>query len=354
MPSRSYSGNLSSQAAKNMVVDGVRKRVLVTGASGSIGRAICERLIAGERYNIKVQVRNALEARATAGNTVDFTKVQLEEADFTRVGDREMRLLTKNCDTIIHAAGLVHRAEAQYQEYEVINVRATQLLVEAAANNHVNTLVFLSSSAVYGPGPFQYADESSPLKGITPYAVSKMTSEHFLQRFGGIPRVIILRPSLVFGEGDRGNLLGLIRSIKAHKYKHIGAASTEKSLIYSRDVAQVVELCLNRLPEGLHILNVANPQPVTVKALTEEIAGALGMPRKLSSVPESVFRIGVKAAGLFMQERAPITIEQVDKLTTTTTCSVQKLVSATGFTPRYPLETALRAEIKWAEANNLI
>ncbi|HEY9717008.1 MAG TPA: NAD-dependent epimerase/dehydratase family protein [Trichormus sp.] len=337
-----------------MVANGIRKKLLVTGASGSIGRAICERLLASDRYSIKVQVRNALEARAAAGSTVDFTKVQMEEADFTRVGDREMRLLTKGCDTIIHAAGLVHRPNAQYQEYEVINVRATQLLAEAAVTNKVHTLIFLSSSAVYGPGPFENADESSPLKGVTPYAVSKMASEQFLQRFPGIPRVIILRPSLVFGEGDRGNLLGLIRSIKSNKYKHIGAASTEKSVIYSRDVAQVVDLCLSRLPEGFHTLNVANPEPVTVKELTEEIAGALGMPKKLSSVPESVFRIGAKAAGLFMQEKAPITIEQIDKLTTTTTCSVRKLVQSTGFTPRYPLETGLRAEIQWAEANNLI
>src|SRR5262249_4229247 len=155
------------------------------------------------------------------------------------------------------------------------------------------------------------ADESAPLKGITPYAVSKMTSEQFLQRFGGIPRVVILRPSLVFGEGDRGNLINLIRSIKTGKYKHIGAASTEKSVIYSRDVAQAIDLCLERMPEGVHILNVANPEPVSVKELTEEIAAALGMPKKLASVPESVFRIGVKAAGLFMQEKAPITIEQV-------------------------------------------
>lgn len=337
-----------------MVVDGVRKRLLVTGASGLIGRAVTERLETSNKFELKVQVRNPLEARASVGSIVDFTKVKMEEADFTRVGDREMRLLTKSCHTIIHCAGLVHKPDAPYQEYEVVNVRATQLLAEAAANNNVHTFVFLSSSSVYGPGPFENAVESAPLKGVTPYAVSKMTSEQFLQRFGKIPRIIILRPSLVFGEGDRGNLLNLARRIKTKQYKHIGDAGAGKSIIYSRDVAHAIELCIDTLPEGVHILNLANPKPVTVRVLTEEIAGALGMPKKLQSVPEGLVKLGVKAAGLFMQEKSPLSIEQVEKLTTTTTCSIDKLVSATGFQPKFSLDKALKLEMDWAELNSLL
>jgi len=337
-----------------MASNGVKQRVLVTGAGGLIGRAVTERLLTDNRFDIKVQVRSAAQARASAGSVVDFTKVQLEEADFTRVGDREMRLLTKGCSSIVHAAGLVHRPEAPYQEYEVINVRATQLLAEAAANNAVKTLIFLSSSAVYGPGPFEQIEETAALKGKTPYAVSKMASEQFLQMFQGIPRVIILRPSLVFGEGDRGNLLSLIRSVKENKYKHIGQGSAGKSIIYSKDLARAISLCLQKVPDGYHVFNVANPDAVSIRELTEEIAQCLKMPTKIASVPEGMFRIGVKAAEMFMQKSSPITSEQLDKLTTTTTCNVSKLMSQTGFSPAHPLESALQAEIRWAESSNLL
>lgn len=333
---------------------GVRKRVLVTGASGLIGRAVCERLLAANKYDLKVQVRNPSQARAAVGATVDLTKVQMEEADFTRVGDREMRYLTKGCHTVVHAAGLVHQPDAQYQEYEVVNVRATQLLAEAAANNGVKELIFLSSVAVYGAGPYEMIEEAAPLKGVTPYAVSKMTSEMWLQRFQGIPKVIILRPSMVFGEGDRGNLLTLIRNVKSNKYKHVGGGVAGKSVIYSRDLAEAIQLCVDVVPEGIHIFNVSNPEPVSVKELTESIAGALGMSRKIASVPEGFFRFGVKAAELLIKDKSPITTDQLDKLTTTTTCSVQKLSSATGFKNRTPLEKALEAEIKWAEAASLL
>lgn len=336
-----------------MVVNGVRKKVLVTGASGMIGRAVTERLVLDNTYDVKVQVRNPTQARAAVGNVVDFTKVQLEAADFTRVGDREMRLLTKGCDIIVHAAGLVHQPDAQYQEYEVVNVRATQLLAEAAALNNVKTLVFLSSSAIYGPGPFDKISESGPLKAVTPYAVSKMTSENWLQAFKGIPKVVILRPSLVFGEGDRGNILNLMRNIKQNKYKHIGGADTAKSIIYSKDLAQAISLCINNLPDGVHIFNAANPDPIQVRNLADAIARIMNA-KKIASVPEGVFRIGVKAAELFMQEKAPITMDQVNKLTTTTTTSVSKLVSATGFQPRTSLDAALKAELEWANNNQLL
>ncbi len=329
-------------------------RVLVTGASGLIGRALLEALIASKKYQIRGQVRDRLEARSKVGAGIDWSKVELEQADFTRTGDNEMRQLTRGCDVVIHAAGLVHQPDAPYQEYEVINVRATEQLAEACAANQVKTLVFLSSSAVYGPGPFEKIEETAPLKAKTPYAVSKMRSEVYLQTLQGIPRVIMLRPSMVFGEGDRGNLLSMIREIKNQRYKHIGAGSTGKSLIYSKDLARAVELCLDKCPSGPQIFNVANPEPVSIKALAEEIARALNMEGKIASVPELFVKLGVKAAETFMPGKSPVTSEQVEKLLTTTTCSVNKLVNTTGFQPTNSLDKAIKSEIAWATSNNLL
>lgn len=334
---------------------GVHNRVLVTGASGLIGRAVTENLIAKNSYEIKVQVRDPLQARSAVGSVIDFTKVRLEEGDFTRMGDREMRHLARNVNTVIHAAGLVHKPDAPYQEYEVVNVRATQALAEAAAQSGVDTFVFISSSAVYGPGPFENVSETAPLKGVTPYAVSKMSSEQWLATFSGnIPRIVVLRPSLVFGEGDRGNLLNLIRSVKEQKYKHVGGGEAGKSVIYSKDLAHGISLILEAVPPGFHIFNLSNPQPVSVKQLTEEIAGCLGLPAKIASVPTGLLKFGAKAAEMFMPGKSPITADQVTKLSTTTTCSINKLVSATGFQPRTSLKYGLQAEIAWATENNLL
>lgn len=318
-----------------------------------IGRAVVQALSASPEWDIRAQARSPQDTRATLGEVCDVTQVLIREADFTRTGEREMRMLTKDCHTIIHCAGLVHKPEAPYQEYEVMNVRATQSLAEAAASNNVNTFVFLSTSAIYGLGPFSQIEENGALQAKTPYAVSKVTSEKFLEMFRSIPRTIILRPSLVYGEGDRGNLLSMIREIKAGRFVQIGGGNTEKSIIYSRDLAEAITLTL-KLPEGHYTFNVSNPQPTSVKELVDTITDCLGSPKKVSSMPEPLLRFGVKAAELLMKEKAPVTSEQVNKLTTTTTCSVKKLVSATGFQQRTSLREGIRAEIAWANAKNLL
>lgn len=331
------------------------KKVLVTGGSGMIGRAVLSQLVDSKKCQVRTQVRDRLEARAKIGKSVDLTTVEMEQADFTRVGDQEMRALTKGCDFVIHCAGLVHQESASYQEYEVVNVRATQQLAEACIENNVNTLVFLSTSAVYGKGPFKNITEEGPLAAKTPYAVSKFTSENFLQSIAGkIPRIIVLRPSLVFGEGDRGNLLSLIRQIKEEKYIHIGGGVTLKSLIYAGDLARIIMLCLQKLPDGYHVFNAANPEPVPMKELVEAIAASLNVTKKFNSMPEGLLKIGVRAAQALMPGKVPVTAEQIEKLATETTCAADSLVGATGFAPRYELIDALKAEIAWAKDNKLL
>ncbi len=320
-----------------------------------IGRAIVARLVATKQCIVKSQVRDRLDARKKVGDSVDLTMVEMLQADFTRVGDQEMRALTNDCDFVIHAAGLVHQESASYQEYEVVNVRATQQLAEACVANGVHTLVFFSTSAIYGKGPFKNISEAGPYAAKTPYAVSKMTSENYLQTLNGkIPRIIILRPSLVFGEGDRGNMLSLIRQIKEEKYIHIGGGVTPKSLIYSKDLANAVHLCLQKVPPGYHVFNVANPSPVAMKDLAENIAATLNVTKKFSSIPEGLLKMGLKAAQAFMPGKIAVTPEQVEKLATETTCSVDSLVGVTGFAPAADIKSSIKAEVDWATANQLL
>ncbi|MBS2007696.1 MAG: NAD-dependent epimerase/dehydratase family protein [Cyanobacteria bacterium SZAS TMP-1] len=331
------------------------KKVLVTGGSGMIGRAVLSNLLATRKCLIRTQVRDRLEARKAISQSVDLTLVEMEAADFTRVGDQEMRALTKDCDFVVHAAGLVHKESATYQEYEVVNVRATHQLAEACIANKVHTLVFLSTSAVYGKGPFSNIPEEGPLAAKTPYAVSKSTSEQYLASLAGkIPRVVILRPSLVFGEGDRGNMLSLIKQIKEEKYVHVGGGQTPKSLICSNDLAQAIRLCIERLPEGHHVFNIANPKAESMRDLVDSIAAGLNVSKKFPSVPEGMLKLGLKAAAALMPGKVAVTPEQVEKLATETTCSVDKFVSATGFAPATEVRIALKQEIDWATNNNLL
>lgn len=331
------------------------KKILVTGGSGMIGSAVLAKLLARPGALIKTQVRDRLAARAKLGRHMDITLVEFEQADFTRVGMQEMQALTKDCDVVIHCAGLVHNEQAAYQEYEVVNVRATQLLAEACLATGVQTLVFLSTSAVYGKGPFKNIAEDTAPQPKTPYAVSKATSENYLQTLNGrIPKLVVLRPSLVFGEGDRGNMLSLIKQVQKEEYVHVSGGVTPKSLIYANDLADAILLAAARAPQGFNIYNIANPEPVSTKELVDTIAEVLGVTKKFPSVPEGLLKIGAGIARTFMPGKVPVTPEQIEKLATETTCSIGKFVQATGFKPSTDLKSAISKEVNWARENQLI
>ncbi len=328
-------------------------RVLITGSTGLIGRALIPVLL--ERgFNVRAQVRDLPRARAQFSNEKYFHRIEFIECDFARSADNDFNGLVRECSTVIHLAGLVHQPDALYQDYELLNVRATEQLIKAAKFSNVRTFLLFSTSAVYGSGPFVMIDENTPLKADTPYAVSKKLCENLAQNTAEFERVVSLRPALVFGVGDRGNLIKLIQSIKKKRFVYIGNGETTKSLIYAKDLALGVALCLEKLPIGQHTLNIANPKQVSLKELAKEISLALGQSEFIPTIPAGLLKAGTLIADKLMPGVLPISTEQLNKLSTSTTLCVERLVKATDFQPRYSLATALKEEIDWARQAGLL
>ncbi|MBX9878620.1 MAG: NAD-dependent epimerase/dehydratase family protein [Candidatus Obscuribacterales bacterium] len=321
--------------------------IVITGASGLIGTALTKRL---SSHPLRLQVRR----RARLSPEIAVSNVQVKEIDFESCSDNSISAILQGADTVIHSAGLVHKPEAGYGEYELLNVRATEQIATLAAKAGVKTFVFLSTSAVYGSGPFENISESAPLKAETPYAVSKLRCEQFLKNLGTFERTIVIRPALVFGEGDRGNLISLIRQINTGKYFNIGGNKAEKSLIYAADVAEAIALLLEKSAAGYQEYNVANPETISVTELSNQIALCLKKNNKLVSVPEPLLRAGASVLQGVLGNKAPVSNSKLDKLTTTTTCSVAKLTDTTNFQPTFSLTNALSNEIAWAKASGLL
>lgn len=320
--------------------------ILITGGSGMIGQALVDNFQHADN-SLRIQVRNRRQIASAAG-------VEIQELDFSNASAQDFARLVNGCKTVIHTAGLVHKPEAGYNEYELLNVRSTQQLAEAALAAGVETFVFLSTIAVYGSGTLDNVDETSPARPDTPYAVSKHKSELWLNSFKGFKKTIVIRPALVFGEGDRGNMIKLIKQIKSGRYFHISPNTACKSLIYAKDLARAIEMSISKTPNGFHIYNAANPQPVSVKHLGDNISLCLKRKSKIPTLPSSLVRMGAKLSEKMLKHKSPIRLEQVDKLSCTTSCSTAKLAAQTSFTPQHSLEQALRAEIAWAKSASLL
>lgn len=321
--------------------------ICITGANGLIGRAITREFLE-LNTPLRLAVRQPAHIRTLFPCIDNRDNVEVIECDLSNADDMQLNSLLAGCSTMIHTAGVVHRKNATAEEYENLNIKVTERLGEAARRNGCSTFLYLSSIAVYGKGPLINVSETEVVKPATPYALSKVRAEEYLLRCQPTNRIIILRPSLVFGEGDRGNMLSLIRQILSGRYCHISGGNIYKSIVYARDAARAVVSCLEQLETGTHVFNLSNPQPVSLQNLAGVIATAGGANLKFRSVPKLLVILGAKAAEAMLGDRSPVTIQQIETLSQEATCSTARLVEHTKFVPIYSLSEALKSEIDWA------
>lgn len=322
--------------------------ILVTGATGMIGSALVESLVR-QGKPVRLAVRNSALARAALSKTMDLTSVDLQECDFLSA-NLDMAPLVSGCNTVVHLAGLVHQPDKPVEMFEQLNLRTTERLARTAKSCGVDTFLFTSTMAVYGSPPFENISEEATPHPDTDYGRTKLAAERYLAEIRPARSVVVLRPSLVYGPGDRGNMLPLIRQILKRRYFHIGQASARKSVIYAADLAHVIEAALEKAPAGFHIYNASNPTAPSVREIADTIVSAAELDGKIPTFPEILVRAG-SYASLALGNKSPLPPSRLDKLTKPATCAVSKLQALTGFEPKYTLREGLRAEIHWATAS---
>jgi nucleoside-diphosphate-sugar epimerase len=250
-------------------------RVLVTGASGFIGRALVEQLrISGHR------VRAAMRQPADVfGREVEVVAV----SDLTR--PVEWRLLLKDMDTVVHLAGIAHAGgEIPEQTYDRINRLASAELAAAARAAGIRRLIFISSiraqSGPAGPKPLTEADQPQPTDA---YGRSKLAAEQAIQA-SNVP-FTILRPVLVYGPDVKGNLARLVQLARSPWPLPFGAFTNRRSLLARQNLASAIQHVLNTPATAGEIYVVADPVPLKVAEIIASLRTGLGRSPLLVPVP---------------------------------------------------------------------
>ncbi len=313
-----------------------------------IGRAIALKLLSqGIAVKVHGRSRPALESIFPL-NSYEPHLLEYAVADFASLDEYEAAQLCKGCRQIVHCAGLVHLSESDETLYDKFNVQATQLLAKASKSAKCEQFIFFSSSSVYGNKETNMISETDKLDADTPYAKSKLQSEEYLKNSPPADSTVVLRPSLAFGRGDRGNMLSLIRQILSGKYFLIGDGNAQKSMIFADDLADALYLVTSNPPGGFSIFNLANPKPTSVKELSEAVLQAAGRPANLLSVPSWTIKLCASLANAILGKRSPLSADRLAKLTRHNSISVEKFEKRFSFEPKTDLKSALKAEIEWA------
>jgi nucleoside-diphosphate-sugar epimerase len=243
-------------------------KILLTGASGFVGSHILDSLRA-KKYPVSILVRST--------SSQGFLREHLGQIEICQgsILDREsLAAAMRGATHVVHCAGAT-RASTN-EEYFRINQQGTRNVVDAANENlgTLRRLIHISSLAVTGPAtPDAPANESSPARPISQYGASKLAAETEV-RSQCRAEFVILRPPAVYGPRDNG-FLSLFQAVERHVLPK-PSASQSLSLVYVKDLAEAVAVCVDHPGIGGRTFFVASPEIVTARLMAEEIGRQSG------------------------------------------------------------------------------
>lgn len=286
--------------------------LLFTGASGFLGQNVLPTL--KEDYNI-----------TTLGIT-DHDDIKVNIASITPV-------IPYRYDIVLHAAGKAHMVPKTPEEEKLfydINLQGTINLCTGLEKSGLpQSFVFISTVAVYGCENGENITEDYPLKGNTPYALSKIQAELFLTDWAKKNHVIltIFRPSLIAGTNPLGNLGDMIRGLQTGKYLSIGGGKARKSVLMAQDITNLLTLAKDK--GGIY--NVCDDDQPSFRELEGLICMQLNKKRPLNIPYWSAKMMAL--VGDCLGKRAPINSLKLSKITQSLTFSNTKAKAQLNWQP---------------------
>jgi len=263
--------------------------ILVTGANGFVGRAVLARAARTAEVRLRAAFRSGAAGVSPAAEPVVVGDLGAETNWASAV---------EGVTTVVHTAARVHMirdsATDPLGEFRRINVEGTLNLARQAVQAGVRRFVFLSSIKVNGeqtlPGqPYTADDEPRP---VDAYGISKYEAEEalgLLARQAGIDLVII-RPTLVYGPGVKGNFLSMMRWLDRGVPMPFGAIGNRRSLVAIDNLADLIVTCTQHPAAANQTFLVSDGEDVSTTALMRSLAKALHRPARLIPVPAVVLR----------------------------------------------------------------
>ncbi len=271
-----------------------RQQLLVTGANGFIGRALCSAAVA-RGFNVAGVTRSRCDLAS------EFETIEVGNIDKST----DWRYALMGCERVVHLAARVHvMQEARatpIAEFRRVNVEGTLNLARQAAAAGVRRFVFLSSIKVNGdatqPGsPYGADDAPAPMD---PYGVSKFEAEQGLREiaFETGMELVIIRPPLVYGPGVKANFAAMLRWLRRGVPLPLGAIHNQRSLVALDNLVDLILTCLTHPAAANQTFLVSDGEDVSTPELLRRTGQAMGHPARLLPVPTPCLRLAAAIVG---------------------------------------------------------
>lgn len=255
-------------------------RVLVTGATGFVGRRLLERLASLNNFELVAVVRRLVSELPDQVTILQIVGLEV---------DTEWREAFEGCDVVIHSAARVHvmddKASDPLAEFRRVNVEGTLNIARQAAGAGVSRFIFISSIKVNGertlPGrPFRADDPPEP---TDLYGISKMEAEQGLRALAAETgmEVVIIRPTLVYGPGVKANFLRIMRWLNKGIPLPLGAIYNKRSFVALDNLVDLIITCVEHPAAPNQTFLAGDGEDLSTTELLRRMGEALGRPARL-------------------------------------------------------------------------
>jgi nucleoside-diphosphate-sugar epimerase len=255
-------------------------------------------------------------------------------------------------DVVVHAAAIRHRYAVDATAYRESNVELVERTLRVAAEAGVRRFVLISSVGVYGFPARLPVTEDHPYAPRTLYSATKVEAEMRARRAArelGLD-LCIVRPTIVYGPGDRNGMLDKMASmIRSSTYRIVGSGDNVLHHTYVDDIVEGVWLAATHAgAAGEHFI-LAGPETTTLEALSELVARAVGRRLPRRHVPAGIARAVATVVDVaayrgigFTTREPPVNHEKLDVMTLPLYFDVSKARRRLGFAPRVSYEEGVK------------
>lgn len=309
----------------------------IVGGSGFIGTRLCDRLLG----KVDFKIFDIKPSKVYAKKTVNLDVRSLDMLDFDLLDG----------SSIVNLAA-EHRDDVTPKSlYDEVNVGGAKNICAAARLKNINTIVFTSSVAVYGFAPLG-TNESGVINPFNDYGRTKWEAEQVYKSWqaedSGNRTLVIIRPTVVFGERNRGNVYNLLKQIASGNFVMVGHGHNRKSMAYVENVVAFIEFSLNFKP-GVHIYNYIDKPDFTMNALVGRVNSILGRSEKIKFyVPYFIGLAVGKAFDLIaFVTRKKLAISSIRVKKFCANSVYESAISKTGFAPPILMLDAIERTVRY-------
>lgn len=311
-------------------------KIGIIGAAGFLGTSLMKEL---QREGIKYQ-----------GFDINVSQESIQHLDVEKCSENTD---LKDCTTIINLAA-VHRDDIKpVSRYDDVNIEGAKNICKAASGNNINRIIFTSSVAIYGFAP-PGTDESGKVNYFNDYGRTKNEAEkiyiNWQKEDPNARSLIIIRPTVIFGPGNRGNVYNLLKQINSKRFAMFGNGQNIKSMAYVENVSSFIRHALSfEIDKGIKLYNYIDKPDLSMNELVtisrstlfQRNNVGLRLPKFLGIAIGLIFDV----VASITRKKLPISRIRVKKFMATTEFNTS--LNETGFVPPFTLKEGLERTLRY-------